>query len=427
MTGGRRPEYPLSRHLIAVIVLCTLPFAAPAAPADPRAAEDALIAVLSRASARHRLPGISAAIATRQGVIWTGAVGFADLETRARANEAYLYGIGSITKTFVACIVQRLIDEQKLSLDATAMDILGPGILAGIPNTDRATIRQLLNHTSGIPTWEFDIDWIRRGRGAEMVPGRIWGKAETLDYVRGARHAATNEPGAGYAYANTNYTILGLVVEKVTGRDVIDLLHAELLEPLGLTNIRLEGFEPIDPLRVPARYHYDTPQFRRDAGLHPSFRVVAPGLLDVSRSNLSTEWTAGGLVATARDLAEFTRALRDGAVVGPAALSRMTSFTPTGEPGEEAGQGLFRERIADGSLIGYDGGVLGFGAVMGWLEHEDLIIVVMTNVGSMHAGDAAYYPLRLLRSRSFMRAARHLAIELSLSASRAALPASPAR
>ena len=92
----------------------------------------------------HGMPGISAALATRQGVIWTGAVGYANLETRSRANEAYLYGIGSITKTFVACVVQQLADEGRLDLDKTAVDVLGPDAMRGIPNADTATLRQLL-------------------------------------------------------------------------------------------------------------------------------------------------------------------------------------------------------------------------------------------------------------------------------------------
>jgi D-alanyl-D-alanine carboxypeptidase len=401
------------RCVFAIVYLAVLGIVPSAAEADEHGAEDAFRAVLMRASRQHQLPSISAAIATRQGVIWSGAVGYANLETHSRANPADLYGIGSITKTFVACLVERLVDEGRLSLDATASDILGPDIVAGIPNADRATIRQLLNHTSGIPTWEFDAEWIRKGRGAESAPDRLWGKAETLDYVRGARHPATNEPGKSFAYANTNYTLLGLVVEKITRRDIVDLLHNDLLGPLGLVDIRLEGFEPIDPSRIPARYHYDTPEFRRTAGLSAAFRLAAPGLIDVSRSNLSTEWTAGGLLATAHDLAAFTLALRDGRVVAPATLARMVSFAPTDDAAEEVGQGLFHERLADDWLIGYDGGVLGFGAVMGWLEHGDLVVVILTNVGMMHAGDDAWYPLQLVRSKEFLRAARRLALELS--------------
>ena len=407
----------LSRAIgVAGLVLAALVAPATAGGAPPgsaRGAEAVLRAELEATLAREHVPGISVALATRQGVIWSGSVGYANLETRSRTHPGYLYGIGSITKVFVACVVQQLIDEGRLDHDATAASVLGSGPLAGIPNAERATIRQLLNQTSGVPTWEFDADWIRRGRGADLLVDRPWRKDETLDYIRGDRHKATNEPGLGYAYSNSNYTILGLVVEKVTGHDLVAELNTRLFVPLGLADIHLEGFEPIDASRLPARYHYATPQFRRDAGLHASFRTVAPGLIDVSRSNLSTEWAAGGLVATAPDLARFTLALRDGRILSPAAFARMTTFRPADDPGQEAGEGLFREPLAGATLRGYDGGVLGFGAVMGWLEHEDLVIVVMTNVGSMHSGDAAFFPLRLVRSRGFVNAVRALAAELA--------------
>jgi D-alanyl-D-alanine carboxypeptidase len=378
--------------------------------AQPTPAPDAeLRAVLAQAMHDYHAPGFSVAIATRQGVVWTGAVGYADLTRKMPAHAGYLYGIGSITKTFVASLVERLIDDGTLSEDTTLVSVLGPEIVGDIPNAAQTTIGQLLNHSSGVPTWEFDADWMTQGRGSALNPSKYWSKTETLDFLRGGRHPATNPVGQGYAYSNTNYTLLGLVLEKVTGRDVVDLLHAQLLDPLGLKDIRLEGFEAIDSARIPARYHYGTAEFRRTAGVSPAFREVGGGLLDVSRSNLSTEWTAGGLLATPRDLAAFTLALRDGRVVSRQALARMTHFRPTDEADEQAGAGIFREQVAGGWLDGYDGGVLGFGAVMGWIEGEDIVIALATNVGMMHAGDDAFYPLKLVRSPAFMHAVRHLA------------------
>ena len=409
-----------TRAAAALALLTTL---APTAIAAPSAEEQFLSEL--RKGLAHGMPSVSAAIATRQGVIWTGTVGYANLTTGARANEAYLYGIGSITKTFVACVVQQLADEGRLDLDRTPAAVLGPDIMRGIPNADLATLRQLLAHTSGIPTWEFDADWIRRGRGSELLTERYWRKDETLDYIRSPRHPATNAPGDGYAYSNSNYTILGLVIENVTGHEAVEEIRARILKPLGLNAIRMEGFEPMNPRRIPGRYHFNTPEFRRDAGLHASYRRVTPALVDVSGSNLSTEWTAGGLMATARDLAEFTRALRDGEVVGPVAMQRMLTFRPADEPGEEAGQGLFREPLENGSLIGYDGGVLGFGAVMGWIVGEDLVITILTNVGTMHAGDAAYNPLKLVKTASFVTAARRLARALSPPAAPTGRPTAP--
>ncbi len=421
MPMALRTSLPMFTVLPAVLraMLATLFFTVtPAHSASPDASELALRAELDKGLERG-MPSISLALATRQGVIWEGAVGYADLNSRSRAHPGYLYGIGSITKMFVACVVEQLIDEGKLRLDASVRDLLGDSVIAGVPNADRATVRQLLDHTSGIPSWEFDPEWIRHGRGAEMDVSHSWGKTEALDYLKSGRDKPTNEPGLGYGYSNTNYTLLGLIIEKVTGRQTVTEVHERILAPLGLMDIHFEGFEPLDGSRLPSRYHFGTADFLRDAGMHTTFRrVVGPGvhgpLIDVSRSNLSTEWTAGAMVATARDLALFARALRDGHVVGQAALARMSAFRPTDDKDEDMGQGLARDRYGKEVLIGYTGNVLGFGAAVGWVPNEDVVIALMTNVGAMHAGESAYYPEKLLKETDLILAARELARSLAL-------------
>jgi D-alanyl-D-alanine carboxypeptidase len=244
-----------------------------------------------------------------------------------------------------------------------------------------------------------------------MNVSHIWGKTEALDYLRSGRDRATNEPGLGYGYSNSNYTLLGLIIEKVTGHDAVLEIHQRLLTPRGLTDIRFEGFEPVDAARVPSRYHFATAEFVRDAGLHPSFRRIGGPLIDVSRSNLSTEWTAGAILATARDLALFVRDLRDGQVVSAAAFRRMTTFKATDDRDEDMGQGLALDRYGREQLIGYTGNVLGFGAAVGWIPGEDVVIALLTNVGAMHAGHTAYYPEKLLKDSRVIAAARAVARE----------------
>jgi len=375
-------------------------------------AERGLRAALAQGLA-HGLPSVSVAIATRQGVIWSGAAGYADLASHSRAHPGYLYGVGSITKMFVACVIEQLIDEGRLDLNAPAARILGADTVRGIPNADRATVRQLLDHTSGVPSWEFDPVWIRRGRGAQLDPNRLWGKTEALEYLRQGRIPARHAPGAGYTYSNSNYTLLGLIIEKVTGHEAVDEIHRRLLDAHGLTDIRVEGFESTDHSRMPSRYQFGTPTFLRTAGMSPTFRWAAPGLLEVTRSNLSTEWTAGAIVATAHDLALFARDLRDGRLVSAAALARMSAFRPSDDPDEDMGQGLALDRYGNERLIGYTGNVLGFGAAVGWVPDEDVVIAVMTNVGAMHSGESAYTVEKLLHDTRLIAEARSLARSLA--------------
>ena len=367
-------------------------------------ADDAL-----RQWASENAPGVVAAIAVKDRVLWTGAAGCRRLSPCTPADTADLYGIGSITKPFIAVIIHQLVDEGKLELEMTPEDVLGAKILSGVANADRASLKTLMNHTSGIPSWEDTPEWRRRGRGDEMEIGYLWSKAETLDYIRGADHPAMNPPGAAFAYSNTNYTILGLIIEAVTKRDLISVLEERILKPLGLENVKMEGFQPIELRLLPDRYHVASPQFRADIGVHNRFPTLGGDLIDVSVSNLSHEWAAGGLMATASDLAQFAIALRNGALLSPEGQSSLLSFYEIHD-NTAVGQGVFRTASGDVVMIGHQGGALGFNAYMAWLEDEDIAIVLLSNLGTIHSGAGETRHVRkLLETTGFLSAAIELA------------------
>src|SRR5579871_1035863 len=208
--------------------------AAPDPAADLRAQLDAAV--------DKGIPGISVAIASADAPIWTYTTGCADLITRAPIRTDHLFGIGSITKTFVAVVTLQLVEAGRLRLDATPQEFLGAAV-EGISNAECATLAQLLNHTSGIRSWEDEPTWIREGRGASLDPKRLWGKLDPLASIRGKPSIAP--PAVGYSYSNTNHTLLGLIIEKVTGQEAMTVIRERILTPLALRDIYLEGFEPL--------------------------------------------------------------------------------------------------------------------------------------------------------------------------------------
>lgn len=370
-------------------------------------AADSLQLLLEDGIARG-IPGISAAVATSDGVIWTGTAGAADLGAGMPVGPDMLFGVGSITKTFVAVVILQLVEEGRLELDATVRSVLGAAV-DRIPNADRATVAQLLNHTGGMPSWEDDPAWIRDGRGATLDVDRIWGKTETLSYIEGKEPLAV--PGASYSYANTNYTLLGMIVEEVTGEDAVDEIHRRILDPLGLEHIYLEGFEPVPADQLPHRYHWATPTFRSDAGVNAAFTEVRSDLIDATSSNLSVEWTAGGMVATAGDLARYVVALRDGQLLGPESMEFMQDWFPAGES-TQVGHNVFRSEYPDGlAVIGHSGSVLGFTASMYWVEGVDVAVAVLANVGTMHSGRVPASAGSVARARAFIDQAVRLAAQ----------------
>jgi D-alanyl-D-alanine carboxypeptidase len=154
-------------------------------------------------------------------------------------------------------------------------------------------------------------------------------------------HTPLTGPGEKFSYANTNFTLLGMIIEKVTGQSAVDEIHRRVLAPIGLKDIYVEGFERVPQSRLPHRYHWATPAFRRNAGVNAAFPEVRRDLIDVSRSNLSVEWTAGGMVATPRDLALYAAALRDGRLLSSRSMQFVTSWFPAGDWGQ-VGHNLFR-------------------------------------------------------------------------------------
>ncbi|MEO0400585.1 MAG: serine hydrolase domain-containing protein [Pseudomonadota bacterium] len=334
-------------------------------------------------------PGVTVAVATSEGVKWTGSAGVANLKSGEPITPDRLFGIGSITKTFVAVVIHQLVEEEKLRLTQTPAEILGADAMGDIPNSDTATVAHLLNHTSGIPSWEDDPKWIREGRGADLVPSKIWGKTETLDYIRNTEPLF--EPGAFYSYANTNHTLLGLIIEKVTGNEATQEIKTRILDPIGLENIFLEGFDAYPRQRAAGRYHHATDVFKRDAGVGADFPEIADGVIDVNASNLSVEWTAGGMVASVHDMARYALALRDGELLNEESMARLYDWRPALGPGETStnasiSYGLFRFDYPDDVLIGHGGNVLGYTANMHWRDSGDVVVMVMANIGSMHSG-----------------------------------------
>ncbi|KAF2171480.1 hypothetical protein M409DRAFT_50915 [Zasmidium cellare ATCC 36951] len=304
--------------------------------------------------------GFSAAIASNNSTPIQIHSGHANIAQNEPLTSTHLFGIGSITKVFIAVVIFQLVEENRLSLTDTVSEYLSDKFLHDIDNAASATIAQLLSHEAGVDSWEDDPKWIVDGRGANINVKRLWGKSDTLEYVRRPRRTAP-EQGNWY-YSNKNYTLLGLIIEKIT-------------------NNTAEGE------MVAGRNHYATKQFHERAGVSPEFPFVLPDIFDATGSNLSVSWTAGGMMSSTSDFCKFALALRDGRLLEPRSWKIMRGWRTTTIEGHEMGHGIFRMTLpGKGSWLGHSGGVLGFSTGLWWKEDEDCVVCVMGNCGTVHAG-----------------------------------------
>ena len=249
-------------------------------------------------------------------------------KTPMRAGDRFR--VGSITKTFVATVVLQLVGEKKLRLTDTIERWL-PGV---VPNGKRITVRHLLNHTSGLFDYAGDRKWLE---AAYRDPLRQWAPREIVAVA--TAHKPHFAPGAGWSYSNTNYFVVGLIVEAATGHKLESELRRRIFVPLRLQATSLDT--------VP-----------RIAGPHAHGYFVRP-LEDVTVGSPSYVWAAGALVSTADDVARFFRALLGGRLLRPDLL-RMMETTVVDTREFSYGLGLEKVPTRCGVAWGHSGGSPGY-------------------------------------------------------------------
>ncbi|MEU6082176.1 serine hydrolase domain-containing protein [Streptomyces sp. NPDC047108] len=308
-------------------------------------------------------PGAAALSRTEGRAPWFGAAGVADLRSERRMRAGDRFRAGSLTKTFVATVVLQLAGEGRLRPSDHVEDHL-PGLVRGRGNDGRRiTVRQLLAHTSGLFNYTEDPRLAARLFGRGFRAHRM--EAHTpRELVRVAlRHPPRFAPGTAYGYSNTDYILLGLIVEKVTGRPYAEEVERRVLRPLRLEATSFPGTR--SELPYPHGRAYSTAGETTDekAGDEPRARHGRSGaaheraLDDVTRLDPSSAGAAGEAVSTLGDLSRFLHALLSGALLEPRQLREMRDTTRTGG---RYGLGLFPVRLRCGvTLWGHNGTING--------------------------------------------------------------------
>jgi D-alanyl-D-alanine carboxypeptidase len=366
--GSPRGEYDgamARRFLLAAVVLAVVatPLGHTATPETSLAAKPASRAKLKRQLNRivaSGVPGALAYVRDSRGT-WRGASGYANLDPKNRMQSTYAFRIGSVTKTFVATVILQLASEEKLSLGDTVERWL-PG---AVPNGDHITIRQLLNHTSGLFDYMEDTSLFAPyvTDRAHVIPPR-----DLLAAAVG--HPPLFPPGARWSYSNTNYIVLGLIAEAVTGLPLEVQLRDRLFRPLGLAHT---SFPTTPALPNPHAHSYLTAAEAASIGF-PRRR------LDVTDVSPSFAWASAAVVSTAEDVARFYRRLLSGQVLAADQLRAMRTTLPAGGFGEY-GLGLTAIRLRPcGRFWGHAGSMLGFQTFAWSSPNGSRQVVLMVNI-----------------------------------------------
>ena len=340
-------------------------------PPNPRV-EQQLQAVLDSSVGKPDavFAGAIAHYNTRAYRPWSGAAGLGEVAPAVAMRPRDRFRAGSILKTLLATVTLQHVEEGALSLDATLPALLPASLTARVANADRISLRMLLNHTSGIP------EWVTSEVEAEVAadPGHLWSTDEELDIA--SRIPPSFPPGTAWKYSNTDYTLLGLVLDGLGGRPWRAQVQERVLDRLGLKDTSLP--DPGDTTIAGPHAH--------------GYQRVGDALVDLTGVDPSMAGAAGGgaLVTTAEDLGTFIEALLAGELFArPATLAAMQTMVdapdPSGLP-HRYGLGLEEYTLPDGlTITGHAGSTAGFAAMMFRIPAADTTLITVINTQDLFA------------------------------------------
>ncbi|SHJ05305.1 serine hydrolase domain-containing protein [Aquimarina spongiae] len=272
--------------------------------------------------------------------VYARSIGYADVAEKLLANSETKYRIGSITKTFTAALIMQLIDEGKLTLD-TPLSTYFPQM----PNADKITIEHLLRHRSGL----FNITGDKDFRQWMLRPNT---RAEMLD--RMVEKEIQFKPNKKAKYSNTNYLLLGYILEDIENKSYAEILKSRIVMPCDLKNTSYGG--KIDVANNEANSYV----------LHADW-VAQP------ETDMSVPAAAGAIISTPKDVAIFYDRLFKGKLISDKSLDEMKRLV------DRFGLGLMEFPYTDGENYGHSGGIDGFQSIAIYIPENELIITYLSN------------------------------------------------
>lgn len=344
--------------LVALCTLVSLGFAGLDSVVSAQAPTDeALVARIDELAARSLsgpgAAGLSVAVAVGDRLILSKGYGMVDLEHGVEATDASLFRIASVTKQYTAAAIMRLVEQDRLGLDDDLTKYVD------YPTHGRTvTIRQLLNHTSGITDYTVLPAPDGRTINDDLPPEKVLEAVRDLPF--------DFEPGTGRAYSNTGYHLLGMVIEKVSGVPYADHLQDEFFTRLGLARTRYDVNSDVIPGRA------------------RGYRLLDGRTANAAFINMSVPFAAGSLMASAGDLVAWQLALVNGEVVSRESYEQMTTRATLADGSRtEDGFGLKLHDFEGHARVMHEGGIHGFNSILEYYPEEKLSIAVLSNSESV--------------------------------------------
>lgn len=309
------------------------------------------------------VPGMVLAIRDGNGT-WASASGFSKIETKTPMEICHLQFGQSVAKTFMATAILMLYEDGNLDLDEKITAYLPESVTSGIANAEDATVRMLLNHTSGIAEYNDKPNYVTY---LLQHPRHRFTINDYLDYIRGV--SPKFSIGESHSYTNTNYILLALIADEITG-DHKKFIQNEILAAYNLNNTfyHNSGFMEMPHLVNTYWDRYSNGEIENCSDMH--------------RINVGSLIGEDGIIATPTDYISFLEKLLTHKILNPSTLNQMLDFVPK-EPGSQDGYGLgiHKEYHNSQPEIGHTGGGIGSGCILGGLSHNKTYYFIGINLG----------------------------------------------
>ena len=323
-----------------------------------------------------QVPGASLAVVLSNDKVLALVSGFSDVEKAEKMTPQHLLFSGSVGKTYVMALVLKMVEEGLLNPeDKVSSFFKEEDWFNQIPNHETLTIRMLLNHTSGIPRYVFKSElW----KIVKTDPDKTWTGKERLSLVFG--DPPVHPAGKGWAYSDTNYIILGMIIEKLKGKAYYEVLQEEILIPL-----QLDRTFPSDRRNLPGLASgYTRLQFQDQFGFPAKVTENETYCM-----NPQLEWTGGGINFTATDLARWGKLLYSGKVLSGKYTDLAMTPTPfeTGFPdGAQYGFGTIIWEDDGIKSYGHTGFMFGYVAIVQYVPQYDIALALLINTDDLPPG-----------------------------------------
>jgi len=332
--------------------------------------EAELQAIIDKTVSGTQLPGITAAVAFADGRVIEVAAGFSDPATQTKMKPGDRMLAGSIGKTWVAAYAMRLVEDKKLDLDAKVATVLNDDWYQRVPNHKDITVRQLLNHTSGIPEHVQSPDFTK---AIVASPDKKWSARELMTFT--LDKPASFEAGKGWGYADTNFVLLGAVLEKVGGKPLFEAIDKEIVPRAGLKATEAQQGRSIKGLT------------QGHTAVRDLFGLNGPVLKDGKMPfDPQLEYGGGGMVSTSGDLAKWSIALYGGKVISMESVTAMTTGVParTGQ-NHKYGLGCQIRPSEFGETWGHSGWFPGWLSDVQYFPSHKMAIAIQVNTDNQRA------------------------------------------